>query len=93
MIKLLGENYYIDLDKIEAYLDVPDEDPTQPISGSSETKINVIKFDLVKLLLETVLSEQEIVDDKLGMKGNSTTSVPFKLAFNSLLNKNLINHY
>ena len=44
MIKLLGENYYIDLDKIEAYLDVPDEDPTQPISGSSETKINVIKF-------------------------------------------------
>jgi hypothetical protein len=48
---------------------------------------------MVKFLLETVLSENEIMDDKLGMKSSTNTSIPFKLAFNSLLNKKLINHY
>ena len=45
------------------------------------------------MLLETILSENEIMDDKLGLKSSGNTSVPFKLAFNSLLNKKLINHY
>jgi hypothetical protein len=48
---------------------------------------------MVKMLLETILTEQEIMDEKLGMKANSNTSVPFRIAFNSLLNKKLINHY
>jgi hypothetical protein len=34
------------------------------------------------------------MDDKLGMKNvSSSLSIPFKLSFNSLLNKKLINHY
>jgi hypothetical protein len=32
-------------------------------------------------------------DEKLGFKGTNNTSVPFKLAFNTLLNKKLIKHY
>jgi hypothetical protein len=48
---------------------------------------------MVKLLLDTVLSEPEIVDEKLGMKSNTSVSIPFRIAFNSLLNKKLINHY
>jgi len=56
-------------------------------------RINVIKFELVKLLLETILSEQEPLEDKLGLNSNKNTSVPFRLAFNTLLNKKLINHY
>ena len=62
-------------------------------SGVTETKINIIKFEMVKLLLDTVLSEPEIVDEKLGMKSNTSVSIPFRIAFNSLLNKKLINHY
>jgi hypothetical protein len=56
-------------------------------------KINIIKFEMVKMLLDTVLTEQEIVDEKLGLKSNTNTSIPFRIAFNSLLNKKLINHY
>jgi hypothetical protein len=66
----------------------------EPLSGTTEMRINVIKFELVKLLLETVLSEQEPVEDKLGLNSSkNNTSIPFKLAFNTLLNKKLINHY
>ena len=93
MISVLGENYYIDLDVIEEYLDMSDDTTTKPLSGTTEMKINIIKFEMVKTLLDTILTEQEIVDEKLGMKSNSNLSIPFRIAFNSLLNKKLINHY
>ena len=60
---------------------------------TSDVKINIIKFDLVKMMLDTVLSEHDELDETLGMKQSSNTSIPFRIAFNSLLNKKLINHY
>ena len=94
MIQVLGENYFIDLDEIENYLDMSqNDDSSDSESGVTETKINIIKYEMVKLLLDTILTEQEVVDEKLGMKSNSNVSIPFKIAFNSLLNKKLINHY
>jgi len=93
MINVLGENYYIDLDVIEQYLDMSNDVSPEDLSGTTEMKINIIKFEMVKMLLDTVLTEQDIVDEKLGMKSSSNTSIPFRIAFNSLLNKKLINHY
>jgi hypothetical protein len=93
MIKVLGENYYIDLDKVEEYLDMSDQNSENEFSGETEVKINMLKFELVKLLLDTVLTEHEEIDEQLGIKSSSNTSIPFRLAFNSLLNKKLINHY
>lgn len=92
MIKVLGENYYVDLDRIESYLDMGPTPVTD--NGETETRINVLKFDMVKMLLETVLSENEDgVDDKLGMKSSNNTSIPFRIAFNSLLYKKIITKY
>jgi hypothetical protein len=93
MVKVLGENYFIDLDSIEDYLDMSLE-PSIENSGVTETKVNLIKFEMVKMLLEVILSEDVEMDDKLGIKSsNSSTSIPFKIAFNTLLNKKLINYY
>lgn len=91
MIKVLGENYYIDLDKVEKYLGQTEISDTG--SGSTEIQISLIKFEMVKVLLDTILTEQEDVDNKLGMKSGGDTSISFRLAFNSLLNKKLINYY
>lgn len=93
MQKILGEHYFIDLDEIEKYLDISSLDEIEPHTGSTEMKINIVKYELVKIMLETILSENDIEDDKLGLKGSVNTSIPFRLAFNSLLNKKLINHY
>jgi hypothetical protein len=93
MLNILGENYFIDLDEIEKYLDMSDTVEVVE-SGETEVRINIIKFEMVKMLLETILSEDVEMDDKLGMKNvSSSLSIPFKLSFNSLLNKKLINHY
>jgi hypothetical protein len=97
LIKVLGENYYFDLDKIEEYLDMsikPGEDiEDDEFSGSTDMKVNIIKFEMVKMLMDTILTEHEEIDEKLGMKSSNNTSIPFRLSFNSLLNKKLINHY
>lgn len=92
MINVLGSTYYVDLDKVEEYIGIPLE-VEEIESGSTETKINIVKFDLVKMMLDTVLTEHEDLDETLGMKQSSNTSIPFRIAFNSLLNKKLINHY
>lgn len=89
MLKILGENYYFDLDRIEKYINVELSDGS---SGSSENQINVVKYDMVKVLTETILTENEEVDENLGPKA-SGLSIPFKIAFNTLLNKKLINKY
>jgi hypothetical protein len=44
-------------------------------------------------MIEVIISEDAEVDEKLGIKNSNNISVPFKIAFNSLLNKNIINHY
>jgi hypothetical protein len=97
MIKVLGENYYFDLDKIEEYLDMTNKSEESleddEFSGSTDMKINIIKFEMVKMLMDTILTEHEEIDEKLGMKSSNNTSIPFRLSFNSLLNKKLINHY
>lgn len=92
MLNVLGENYFVDFDEIENYIDMSNID-TISFSGDSDMKINIIKFEMVKMMLEVVLSEDLDIDDKLGLKSASNISVPFKIAFNSLLNKKLINHY
>jgi len=91
MIEVMGENYYIDLDEIEKYVDM-----TDPVdySGSSEMKVNIIKYEMVKLLIEVVLAEDPEPVDNLGLKKSKmNATVPFKLAFNSLLNKKFIKHF
>ena len=94
MIKVLGENYYIDLDKVEEYLDMSSQyEDDETVSGSTEMKINIVKFEMVKMLMDTILTEHEDIDEKLAMKSSTNTSIPFRLAFNSLLNKKLINYY
>lgn len=90
MINILGQNYYIDLDEVENYLEIQED---TEISGDTESKVNLIKFELVKMLLETILSEGDEEDERLGLKNSNKTSIPFKLAFNTLLNKKLINYY
>jgi hypothetical protein len=83
MFELWGENYYLDLEKIQ--------DESQFVNESGETQVHVVKYDTLRLLIETVMTEDE-VDEKLGMKG-SDISLPFKLAFNTLLVNKIINKF
>jgi hypothetical protein len=45
---------------------------------------------MIKSMVETILTESDIVDENMGIKSNEV-SIPFKISFNSLLMKNIIN--
>jgi hypothetical protein len=90
MLKILGENYYLDLDKIDEYVQIKDNKKTT--SGETEgATISIIKYDTVKLMIEIIMDENDDVDETLGVKGVNNISIPFKLAFNTLLYKKLLN--
>ena len=82
MFKLFGENYYIDLDKIDKEVELK--------TTSGESQIHLVKYEMIKNMVETILTEDEEVDEKMGMNSNEV-SIPFKLSFNTLLIKNIIN--
>ena len=91
MLKILGEHYYLDLDKIDEYIQIKQE-PSSSSGETDGTQINVVKYETIKLMLDVVMYDGEEVDETLAGKG-SEISIPFKLAFNTLLNKKLLNKY
>lgn len=89
MLKILGEQYFLDLDKVESYITLP---PTIDQTGITENQISITRYEMVKVLFETILTENEPIDETLGTK-SSGMSISFKFAFNTLLNKNIITKY
>jgi hypothetical protein len=81
MFKILNENYYVDLDVMEDYVNLA--------TVSGEPQIHLVKYEAIKSMLETVLTESNEVDEDLGLKSNEV-SIPFKIAFNTLLMKKII---
>jgi hypothetical protein len=89
MLDIFGESYYIDLKKIEEFVELKSNiDDEEQI----DTQVNLIKFDTVKMLLEVLLNEVDDGDEKMGFRSNDL-SVSFKLAFNTLLNYKILNKY
>jgi hypothetical protein len=90
MIKIFGEYYYIDLEEIESVVNLE----IIPISGgTSEQQIKFVKYDIVKMMIETVLTEREDIDDTLGISSTNGTTIPFKISFNTLLQNKIIKKY
>jgi len=82
LFNVFGENYYIDLDKLEKEIELTN------VTG--DTQYHLVKYELFKMMLETILTENEPVDEKLG-SNNSELTLPFKISFNTLRVKNIIN--
>ena len=52
------------------------------------------KFETIKMMLEVVLTEREEIDDNLGIRAGTSKSlsIPFKIAFNTLLRHGIIKY-
>lgn len=85
MIDIFGENYYLNIEKIDTFCNL-----TSKNQEEEEQKVSIMKYELIKMLSEVVLSEMNEIDDKLGAKGSRELSIPFKLSWNTLLRYNLI---
>ena len=56
----------------------------------TEQQISLTRFELFKNLVDVILTEREELDEGLGMHGAKDLTIPFKIAFNTLLINNII---
>ena len=91
MLTFLGENYYLDINELERQVSY--ENSVLPLTTSGETEIpeqqiSVTRYETFKGLIDVILTEREELDESLGLHAAKDLTIPFKIAFNTLL----INH-
>jgi hypothetical protein len=93
MLKFLGENYYLDIDEIEKRVSFEGSSITNENStGGTEQQISVTRYEIIKSMIDVILTEREDIDEGLGAHAGKDLSIPFKIAFNTLLiNRIIIN--
>lgn len=84
MIEVFGENYHLNLQNIDKFVNL------DPVTGQTDQHISVMKYEMIKIMIDVVFSESEDVDEKLGAKGADKLNIPFRLAWNTLLRYKLI---
>jgi hypothetical protein len=69
-----------------------DGDQTRDIDDSIQGPlIDMTKWDLVKAMIESILNENAIVDEDMGVaKLGKQLSIPFRISFNTLIKNKLI---
>lgn len=89
MFKIMNEHYFLDLDEIDNFIQIKSVSAT---GETGENHISIVKYETIKLMLEVLMDSSEEVDETLGPK-SSNLSIPFKLAFNTLLSKKLLKSF
>lgn len=68
-----------------------DNNGPEHIIVSNAQMMDVAKWEVVKALLESLLNENGIIDESMGIKKlESQLSIPFRLSFNTLLKHKII---
>ena len=58
---------------------------------SGAVQIDISKWEILRFMIEALMSNHSEIDDKLGIAGlNNNSSIPFKIAFNTLLKYNVL---
>ena len=100
MIEFLGHTYYIDLAGLEDFVELREAIPSEKENKNKDEnedentlqQFSIIKYEVTKTMIEVVLTEREELDDNLGVHNVKNTSIPFRIAFNTLLRHNIIKY-
>jgi hypothetical protein len=103
LFEVAGEKFYFDLDSISDFVRIDDDNksiddilgetpPTEvEVPELQGQLIDMTKWDMTKALIETILNENGIVDEAMGVsKLGEQLSIPFRLSFNTLIKHKLI---
>tara|TARA_R100001163_G_C4990738_1_gene143424 strand:+ start:489 stop:800 length:312 start_codon:yes stop_codon:yes gene_type:complete len=86
-LKIGGEYVYLDVDNFLSHIEM---EKTNVKEGEDDVAVNLPKFEFFKLMLDVALGYAEEVDDKLGHLGLNKTTLPFRLALNTLIEYNIL---
>jgi len=97
MVEIFGKLYYIDIDSVtkkcelvvesrlpETDIEETDDDTETDLIPVVDQTINIFKYEMVKMCIDTVLTEGVPDDPGMGLFSQEI-SIPFKIAFNTLI--------
>ena len=103
---IAGNQFYFDLDELSQFIRIEKDGVDDILGGQEEIKeenkensdsisegqvIDLSKWETIKVMIESVLSETGHVDEAMGItKLGEQLSIPFRLSFNTLLNYKII---
>ena len=106
LLDIGGKEFYFDLDALSEAVIIENKDSEAVIIENkdividkkceeSEKRDNTHQIDVTNMkcienLIGTILTSNEIVDDKMGIIGLNSLSIPFKLSFNTLIIKKIL---
>jgi len=82
----IGNEYmYMDVDEFMKQIELIKLSLEDGEDEDKNVSINLPKFEFFKLMLDVCLGYAEEVDDTLGQLGLNKTTIPFRLAINTLI--------
>ena len=103
LLEIGGKELYIDVERLSEIVRIEpnvrieknieteeDSENDGDLVDESVVQIDVTKYELYREMIGTLLSYNEEIDNRMGKVALNSTSVPFKLAYNTLLMKCII---
>ena len=103
LLEIGGKELYIDVERLSEIVKIEpnvrieknmeteeDSENDGELVDESVVQIDVTKYELYREMIGTLLSYNEEIDNRMGKVALNSTSVPFKLAYNTLLMKGII---
>jgi len=98
LLQIGGKELYFDIDRLSDVVKVDSkinqDDIIEKIDveemEESSIQIDITKYELYREMFATILSYNEEIDDKMGSVALNKTTIPFKIAYNTLLMKGII---
>ena len=98
LLEVGGKEFYVDVDTLSKCISVEKKSlvgtDAEEFNNKTETvpglQIDVAKYEVYRDLLNTVLTTNDVIDEKMGVMGLNSLPIPFKLSFNTLLIKRII---
>lgn len=106
LFEISGQYFYFDLENISEFVRIYEQEPKnlEDLLNGSEAEeeekeskpedvlmIDMTKWELVKAMVETILNENGIIDEDMGItKLGKQLSIPTRIAFNTLIKHNLV---
>ena len=91
-LSIAGAHFYLDFEELENLIRIVEQKKSKdeegdPIGGY---EINAPRYEILRMMIDTLLTSIEELDEDMGTYSLKNLTIPFKLAFNTLSHYKII---
>lgn len=103
LLEIGGKELYLDIDRLSEIVRIEQEplpltvnegqgdvELEEPLPDAGGLHIDVTKYEMYREMIGALMMYNEEVDNKMGIVALNNTTIPFKIAFNTLLMKGIL---